>query len=174
MRCLITVLAVFTAWSALALADSVNLDLPSGYDQAERTILPGNLLADVSTVAGDAFKGRGPGSEGDRKARQYLAGRLADIGFEPLFEKDSWEQEVEIVGLTVENPSPLEFKAGNGSSERFSYGDEYMIMSGLQQNEISVGDAEVVFVGYGIEAPAQPACGTGIGSMPAVIPTWHA
>ncbi len=155
MRCLtLFVLTLFT-WPAIALAAEVTLDLPAGFDTAEQTIQPDRLLADVGSIAGDAFEGRGPGSEGDRMARQFLAGRLAEIGFEPLFEGTSWEQAVEIVGLTVQNPVDLAFTAGDGSSERFSYGDEYMVMAGLQQAGISVPESEVVFVGYGIQAPEE-------------------
>ena len=79
----------------------VTLSLPTGFEQASETILAENLLADVSIIAGDEFEGRGPGSEGDRKARAYLAGRLAEIGYEPLFEDGSYEQLVESVGLNA-------------------------------------------------------------------------
>ena len=60
------------------------LVLPVGFDAAEQTIQAANMLADVSIVAGDAFEGRGPGSEGDRKARAFLAARLAEMDFEPF------------------------------------------------------------------------------------------
>ena len=53
------------------------LALPAGFDTAEQTIQATNLLADVSTIASDEFEGRGPGSEGDRKARAFLAFRKA-------------------------------------------------------------------------------------------------
>jgi len=131
------------------------LDLPAAYDAAEATIQAANLLNDVSIVAGDEFEGRGPGSEGDAKARAYLAGRLAEIGFEPLFESGSYEQDVEIIGLTVQGAPGLEVKSADGASVSYLYGDEYMIMAGTQQTEIPVPEAEVVFVGYGIQAPEE-------------------
>ena len=74
------------------------LEIPAGFDKASKTIEGENLLTDVSTLGGDEFEGRGPGSGGDRKARAYLAGRLAEMGFEPLFDGGSYEQPVEIVG----------------------------------------------------------------------------
>ena len=131
------------------------LKLPAGFDTAEETILANELLDDVSRVAGDEFEGRGPGSEGDFKARIYLASRLADIGYEPLFENSSFEQEVEIVGLTVTDPQPLQFTMANGASVKYDFGDDYMVMAGVQQTDISVESAEVVFVGYGIQAPEE-------------------
>ena len=131
------------------------LALPVGFDAAEQTILAASLLADVSIVAGDEFEGRGPGSEGDRKARAFLAARLAEMDFEPFFDNESYEQAVEIVGLTVQAPPDLQFAAEDGSSVSYRFGDEYMIMAGAQESEISVQDAEVVFVGYGIQAPEE-------------------
>ena len=129
--------------------------LPVGFLDAQESIRAPSMLADVSIVAGDQFEGRGAGTEGDRKARKFLANRLAEMGFEPFFENASFEQPVEIIGLTVQNPEDIRFNTENSTSIAFSFGDEYMIMAGAQLPEISVEDAEVVFVGYGIEAPEE-------------------
>ncbi len=150
-----TLLLSLTAMATTAAAGTIELDLPDGYAAAEATILPARMLAEVRTIAGDEFEGRGPGSVGDRKARAYLAERLAELGYEPLFAGSSYEQAVDIVGLNVRNAADLVFTATNGSSVRFVYGDQYMVMAGVQQPEIQVRDAEVVFVGYGIEAPEE-------------------
>jgi len=141
--------------TAAAETGSEQPGLPAGFDAAEQSIRPDRLLADVTIIASDDFEGRGPGTEGDRKAREFLEDRLAEMGFDPLFENGSYQQPVELVGLDVQNPPDLEFTAGNGQSASFHFGDEYMIMAGLQQPEISVEDAEVVFVGYGIQAPEE-------------------
>jgi len=134
---------------------SGKLALPTGFDAAEQTIQADNLLIDVSKIAGDEFEGRGAGSDGDRMARAFLAGRLAEMGYEPLFEGGSYEQTVEIVGLTVQNPTDLQFAREDGSTVSYRFGDEYMMMAGDQKTEISVKDTEVVFVGYGIQAPEE-------------------
>jgi len=133
----------------------ITLELPAGFDQASDNIKGQNLLADVSMLASDEFAGRGPGSEGDRKARSYLAGRLAEMGFEPLFDGGSYEQPVEIVGLTANPPQSWTFSGPDGAETAYSFADEYMIMAGVQEPEIKIVDAEVVFVGYGIVAPEE-------------------
>jgi len=135
--------------------EGVTLNLPTGFEQASQTILAENLLADVSMLASDEFEGRGPGSDGDRKARAYLAGRLAEIGFEPIFDGDSYEQPVEIVGLNAKAPETWTFTAPDGSAVGYRFADEYMLVSGVQETNIDVTDAEVVFVGYGIVAPEE-------------------
>ncbi len=133
----------------------VTLNLPAGFDEASETIVADNLLADVSMLASDEFAGRGPGSEGDRMARTYLAGRLAEMGFEPLFDGGSYEQPVEIVGLTANPPESWSFRAADGSTVAYRFADEYMLVAGVQEPSIAIADAEVVFVGYGIVAPEE-------------------
>ena len=133
-------------------SNSEGLSLPAGFDEAEQAIQATGLLTDVSKIASDEFEGRGAGSEGDRRARTFLAGRLAEMGYEPFFDNQSFEQAVEIVGLTVQNPKDLLITSKDSSSVSFRFGDEYMVMAGAQEPEISVQNAEVVFVGYGIQA----------------------
>jgi Zn-dependent M28 family amino/carboxypeptidase len=135
--------------------DHVELSLPAGFDAALDTIAAPGLLADVTTVAGDAFEGRLPGSDGDRAARAFLAGRLAELGFAGFFDDGSYEQPLEIVGLTAHPPDRWSFEAADGSAAGFRYGEEYMLMAGVQRPEISFADAEVVFVGYGIVAAEE-------------------
>jgi hypothetical protein len=131
------------------------LELPAGFDTAEQTIVASNLLADVKAIASDEFEGRGAGSAGDRKARTFLSSRLMEMGYEPFFDNASYGQVVEIVGLTAHDPADLEFTSTDGSTASYRFGDEYMIMAGVQQTAISVQNAEVVFVGYGIQAPEE-------------------
>ena len=133
----------------------IELELPTGFDGASATIVADNLLADVSRLASDEFEGRGPGSDGDRAARTYLAERLAEMGYEPLFDDGSYEQTVEIVGLTANAPADWSFTAENGSSVSYRFADEYMIVAGVQEPRVAITDAEVVFVGYGIQAPEE-------------------
>ncbi|MGD8346359.1 MAG: M28 family peptidase [Lysobacterales bacterium] len=126
-----------------------------GVAAAEERIRAADLLADVSQVAADEFEGRGPGSEGDRAARKWLAGRLAELGYEPLFENGSYEQAVEIIGLTARAPEQWVFTGPDGAEAAFRFADEYVVMAGLQQERITVPQTEVVFVGYGIQAPEE-------------------
>ena len=133
----------------------IELQLPSGFDQASKTIIEENLLTDVSTLASDEFEGRGPGSEGDRATRAYLAGRLAEMGYEPLFEGESYDHAVELGGRPATPPQSWVFSGSDGKTSAYDFADEYMLVAGVQEPEVSITDAEVVFVGYGIIAPEE-------------------
>ena len=136
-------------------ATEAELVLPAKWDQAAQSIVAVNLLADVTRLASDEFEGRLPGSDGDRLAREYLVQRLAEMGYEPAFGEDEWQQPVEIVGLTSRMPDEWTFKGPDGSKISYRFAEEYMGASGLQEPGVSFEDAEVVFVGYGIEAPEE-------------------
>jgi Zn-dependent M28 family amino/carboxypeptidase len=74
------------------------------------------------------------------------------MGYQPAFANGAWQQHFDIVGIKAHMPKSWSFQ---GKSERVDLGwrDDYVAMSGLQSESVSVDDAELVFVGYGIQAP---------------------
>ena len=125
--------------------------LPEGADVASSTITAERLEAHVARLADNEMEGRGPGSAGDRLARQYLADQMADLGLEPAFE-GSWEQKFELVGIDAKAPEKWQF-TGDGGELSLSIWDEFIAGSGVQSDESRIDSAELVFVGYGIQAP---------------------
>jgi Zn-dependent M28 family amino/carboxypeptidase len=111
------------------------------------------LLAEyVSRLASDEFEGRGPASPGDEKARAYLAESMEAMGLEPGGPDGAWQQPFELIGITSELPETWTFVADEGQLQ-VKVWDEYIATSGVQEKTATIKDAEVVFVGYGIEAP---------------------
>ena len=106
----------------------------------------------IAEFSADDFAGRGPATPGDAKAREYLIEQLKQIGFEPGGADGSWEQPFDVVGVTTAMPKQWTFKQGNKSAS-FKWWDEYIASSGMQADRGAIKDAEVVFVGYGIQAP---------------------
>ncbi len=143
-----------------AAKDRPAADLIGGADAAVAVITAEVLRAPVADLAGDDYQGRGPGSEGDRKARRYLIARLQELGFEPAAgdalstpqDPPGWEQVFSIVGVDATAPATWTFERG---SERVDvdWWDEYIAFSGVQEPSAAIDNAELVFVGYGIQAP---------------------
>jgi Zn-dependent M28 family amino/carboxypeptidase len=129
--------------------------LPAGAADAAESITAADLLADVTALSSDDMEGRLPGSAGDARARSYLAARLAQLGLTPAFGREGWEQAVPIVGVTSHLPETWAFRAPGGGEVAFRLGDEYVGASGVQQPSVSIDGAEVVFVGYGIQAAEE-------------------
>ncbi|NIL93283.1 MAG: M28 family peptidase [Woeseiaceae bacterium] len=106
----------------------------------------------IAEISDDAYEGRGPGSRGDVKARQYLTQRMEELGLLPGGEDGSWEQPFELVGVNTMQPDAWTFE-GHGKTQTLTQWDDYVVNSGKQVDRIDVAEAELVFVGYGIEAP---------------------
>lgn len=130
------------------------LPLPPGAEAAAEQITEEDLLARVTALASDEMEGRGPGSEGDRRARRYLAQAMESLGLEPAFRGGAWEQPLTLVGVRSHVPETWEFLGSDGSVAAFRHDEEVVASAGRQQNAV-IEDAPVVFVGYGINAPEQ-------------------
>jgi Zn-dependent M28 family amino/carboxypeptidase len=119
---------------------------------AASTIRDNRMRADVRFLSSDLLEGRGPGTRGDRLAREYLETRFEAIGLEPGAPGGGWEQELELIGVTAACPEVLRVSRGSASTD-LRFRDDYVAFSGTQTPEARVDEAEVVFVGYGIVAP---------------------
>jgi Zn-dependent M28 family amino/carboxypeptidase len=128
---------------------------PDDLAEAEAVITAAALRESVTRIASDEMMGRGPGTEGDRLAREYLAGRLEAAGFSPAFGEYGWNQPVPMVGVTTKLPERWDFRNESGRKVSIRRADEYIGGCGVQQSTAVINDAEVVFVGYGITAPEQ-------------------
>jgi Zn-dependent M28 family amino/carboxypeptidase len=106
----------------------------------------------IAEISSDAYEGRGPGSAGDKKTRDYLARRMEDLGLEPGGADGSWEQPFDLVGVNATQPDTWTFE-GHGKSMTLKQWDQFIAGSGIQEERVDIENAELVFVGYGIQAP---------------------
>lgn len=133
-------------------AAAANVVLPEGAEQAARAIHAGSLAAPIRFLASDALEGRGPASRGDQLARAYLASELESLGLVPGGADGSWQQSFDIVGNNAAMPATWSLSVG-GKSVEWKRSDDYIATSGVQAQSAELKDAELVFVGYGIQAP---------------------
>ena len=125
---------------------------PDG-DAAANAIDPQYIREQIAKLSADEFQGRGPSTPGDQAARAYLIEQLKALGLQPG-QGDQWEQPFGLVGMTAEMPKQWTFKAKAGAQKlSIAYGDQYIGASGVQEPKVAIDGAELVFVGYGIQAP---------------------
>ncbi len=109
------------------------------------------LLAHIRTLSSDAFEGRGLGSRGEALTVAYIEGAFREIGLAPGNPDGSYLQPVPLVGIT---PDPaMKFEIGD-SRGRFvgRYRQDFVAWTKRIQKAVAI-DAEVVFAGYGVQAP---------------------
>jgi Zn-dependent M28 family amino/carboxypeptidase len=126
--------------------------LPREGQDAVRRITEARLSGHIEELSGDEYEGRGPATAGDRRTQQYLADQLEAMGLEPGGPDGSWLQEFDVVGITSDVPKKWSFQRG-AETLTLDYWDQFIASSGAQRATSKVDNAEVVFVGYGIEAP---------------------
>jgi Zn-dependent M28 family amino/carboxypeptidase len=127
--------------------------MPAAVEQAARSyITRASLEAPIRFLSSDLLEGRGPATRGDQLARLYLQTRLEGMGYQPAFANGAWQQSFDIVGIKAQLPKSWRFQ-GRSEHVDLAWREDYIAVSGLQSESVSVDDAELVFVGYGIQAP---------------------
>lgn len=118
---------------------------------AVKPIDASELRGHIKFLASDLLEGRGPATQGDRLAQQYVASQFEAMGLEPGAADGGWVQEVELVGVNG-HPELLKVQGGkSGLSLKFK--DDFIAISGHQEKTSTLENAPLVFVGYGITAP---------------------
>ncbi len=121
-------------------------------EQASLQIEDDYMRGIIAEISHDSYEGRGPGSRGDEKTRKYLAEQLAALGLEPGAAEGRWEQTFDLVGVSASQPDEWVF-SGHDIAMTLKQWDQFIVASGVQEERVEIADAEVVFVGYGIQAP---------------------
>ncbi|PBJ84095.1 aminopeptidase [Lysobacteraceae bacterium NML93-0399] len=108
----------------------------------------------VRMLASDEFEGRAPGTPGEEKTVEYIKAQFERIGLQPGGDNDSWYQTVPMIETTADPSTALRLQTSAGARE-LTFGDDFVIGTRTGQAAISVADSELVFVGYGVDAPEQ-------------------
>ena len=127
--------------------------LPGAVEAAARSYLTRAALeGPIRFLSADLLEGRGPATRGDQLARLYLQTRLEGMGYQPAFANGAWQQPFDVVGIKGQFPKSWSFQ-GRSARVDLTWREDYIAVSGVQSESVAVDDAELVFVGYGIQAP---------------------
>jgi Zn-dependent M28 family amino/carboxypeptidase len=126
--------------------------LPGTAIVALETITPEHIRWHVRYLSHDLLEGRGTGQRGGDIAAEYIATQFAEYGLKPAGDHGTYMQKVPLVGITTLPETTFSLVPKQGEAMNLKPLDEYVAFDQTQQPQSDV-DAEVVFVGYGIEAP---------------------
>jgi Zn-dependent M28 family amino/carboxypeptidase len=126
--------------------------LPGTAIVALETITPEHIRWHVRYLSHDLLEGRGTGQRGGDIAAEYIATQFAEYGLKPAGDHGTYMQKVPLVGITTLPETQFSVVPKQGETMNLKPLDEYVAYDQTQQPESDV-DAEIVFVGYGIEAP---------------------
>jgi Zn-dependent M28 family amino/carboxypeptidase len=160
MSCLTAMLCLcLPAWAEGAAAGAgartsktPSIKLPGAAYAALETISPDHIRWHVRYLSHDLLEGRGTGQRGGDLAAEYIATQFAEYGLKPAGDHGTYMQKVPLVGITTLPETQFSLVPKQGETMNLKPLDEYVAFDQTQQEQSDV-DADIVYVGYGIEAP---------------------
>ncbi len=103
-------------------------------------------------LASDAFEGRAPGTPGETRTVEAIAREFQRAGLQPG-NNGSWYQDVPLVEITAQGSPAIQ--VGGRAPMTLNYRTDFVAGSYRAQPRVDVTNSEVVFVGYGVNAPER-------------------
>jgi Zn-dependent M28 family amino/carboxypeptidase len=127
---------------------------------AEAQFTPQGFARHIQVLGSDAYEGRGPATPAETKTIDYIVNQFKAAGLKPGGDPlkaggRAWTQNVPLARFRTEGPVKVSVTAG-GETQTWTQGDQVAIraaQTGIKH--LSIKDAPVVFVGYGVKAPER-------------------
>ncbi len=146
----------FAASAALLLTAACSMDTsgagPALPAAAASAVDTATLWQHIRVLAHDSLLGRGPGTLGEERTVAYLESQFKAMGLKPGNTDGTFIQKVPLVGITVKGAPTLTFSK-EGNSIPLKWRDDYVAWTKHVVPSVSVAKSDVIFVGYGTEAP---------------------
>jgi Zn-dependent M28 family amino/carboxypeptidase len=120
---------------------------------------PARISAHVKVLGSDAFEGRGPATPGEEKTVAYIVEQMKAAGLQPGGDvkggQRAWTQDVPLARFENKGVVTSSVTAG-GQTTSFTQGEQIALRPASNgANHVTVKNAPVVFVGYGVKAPER-------------------
>jgi Zn-dependent M28 family amino/carboxypeptidase len=138
--------------AAFALAACATTASDSGAPPAAPEFSLATLTTVTQILSSDQFEGRAPTTPGEERTVNVIAERFRQAGLQPG-NNGSWFQNVPLVEMTA-TPTPLRIAGGNGPLA-FNHRTDMVANTYQVQPRVSLENSDIVFVGYGINAPER-------------------
>jgi len=113
-----------------------------------------SLMSHIKVLASDEFGGRAPSSEGEKLTVDYLVNAFTELGLEPA-NGDKYTQDVPLISMEAAPTASLKITDASGTVSDLTYLKDMVVLTRRMQENITYQDSELVFVGYGINAPER-------------------
>ncbi|MDO1558282.1 M28 family metallopeptidase [Brevundimonas sp. 2R-24] len=119
----------------------------------EFQISEARMNEDTRILASDEFEGRGVATPGEQRTIEYIAQQFAAAGLQPGGVDGTWYQPVTLRRFETSNASGA-LSVGDWTLP-LHQGEEAVFSTRRPAEHVHLEDAELVFVGYGINAPER-------------------
>lgn len=108
------------------------------------------FVDNIRILSSDDFEGRGPGTPGEQKTTDFIVKQWKALGVRGGNADGSFLQPVPTVG--IRSQPQLSYDIG-GKTVKLNFPDDYVAYGSRPQAELAIDKSELVFVGYGVQAP---------------------
>ncbi|MCF6434068.1 MULTISPECIES: M28 family metallopeptidase [Pseudoalteromonas] len=143
LKMTLSALAVAVLAGCASTTSNTNADVQAAYD----SINAQQLAQHIKTLASDEFGGRAPSSKGEELTLAYLSEQFKALGYQPG-NGDSFFQEVPLVSIEADANMTLDI-----GGKAYQYKKDMVMGTSRISPLESIQDSELVFVGYGVNAP---------------------
>ena len=122
-------------------------------------IAPAKIAEHVKVLSSDAYEGRAPATEGEKKTVAYIIEQYKAAGLQPGGDlrggQRAWTQDVPLARFETEGPVAVSVNLG-GKTQTWTQGEEVALRAAQTgADRVTIKDAPIVFVGYGVTAPER-------------------
>jgi Zn-dependent M28 family amino/carboxypeptidase len=110
------------------------------------------ILEHIKVLSSDEFEGRAPGTKGEELSVKYIQDQFKQLNLKPGNPDGTYVQKVPLVGIVGTPVKPLTVTKG-AQKQTVKWADEVVAWTKHVADGASVENSDVVFAGYGVEAP---------------------
>lgn len=129
--------------------------MQSPIDQVAERITEDSLMEHIKVLSSNEFMGRSTGTRGEEKTVDYLVSQFKETGIKGGMPDGSYVQDVPLTGQKTDQATHIRITKDGEDIHRFSYYSDFMAWPSNLADEVSVDNAELLYVGYGIQAPEE-------------------
>jgi Zn-dependent M28 family amino/carboxypeptidase len=129
--------------------------MQSPIDRVADSITAESLLKPIDILSSDEFQGRATGTIGENKTVNYLVDKLKESGLKGGAKDGSYVQEVPLIGQTTAQDATVRITKNGNVIHEFDYYADFMAWPSNLAENVSINNAELLYVGYGIQAPEE-------------------
>lgn len=129
--------------------------MQSPIDQVANTITEKSLMEPIKVLSSDEFQGRGTGTAGEEKTVDYLVDKFKEYGIEGGMPDAGYTQKVPLIGQKTNPDAQIRISKDGGNIHTLDYYSDFMAWPANLEESVSIDEAELLYVGYGIQAPEE-------------------
>ncbi|MDZ7681379.1 MAG: M28 family peptidase [Fodinibius sp.] len=129
--------------------------MQSPIEEVGQTITEKSLMEHIKILSSDEYRGRATGTVGEEKTVNYLVDKFKEYGLQGGAEDGGFVQEVPLIGQKTAEDAKISITNNGTTIHEFDYYSDFMAWPSNLAEEVSIDQAELVYVGYGIQAPEE-------------------